>query len=141
MTIARAVVAPTYGGPEVLEVREVEVPAPGAGEVTIEVRAAGLNPVDFKLFSGARGADPVALPLPVGLEVAGVLTAIGPDTEIASGGGEVGDEVLAFRVSGGFSSALTVPAGLPDWAFNIPDKIQPTAVRPEGIVKAPGSST
>jgi NADPH2:quinone reductase len=109
-TIARAVVAPRYGGPEVLEVREVEVSAPGAGEVTIEVRAAGLNPVDFKLFSGARGGDPDALPLPVGLEVAGVLTAIGPDTEIASGGGEVGDEVLAFRVSGGFSSALTVPA-------------------------------
>jgi len=36
--------------------------------------------------------------------------------------------------------ALTVPAGLPDWAFNIPDKIQPTAVRPEGIVRAPGSA-
>ena len=37
-------------------------------------------------------------------------------------------------------AALTVPAGLPDWAFNIPDKIQPAAVRPEGIVKAPGSA-
>src|ERR1700704_1740883 len=37
-------------------------------------------------------------------------------------------------------AALTVPAGLPDWTFNIPDKIQPTAVRPEGIVKAPGSA-
>jgi cytochrome c553 len=35
---------------------------------------------------------------------------------------------------------LTVPAGLPDWAFNIPDKIQPTAVRPEGMVRAPGSA-
>jgi cytochrome c553 len=35
---------------------------------------------------------------------------------------------------------LAVRAGLPDWAFNIPDKIQPTAVRPEGIVKAPGSA-
>jgi cytochrome c553 len=35
---------------------------------------------------------------------------------------------------------LTVPAGLPDWAFNIPDKIQPAAVRPEGIIKAPGSA-
>jgi len=34
---------------------------------------------------------------------------------------------------------LTVPAGLPDWTFNIPDKIQPSAVRPEGIVRAPGS--
>src|ERR1700760_2292846 len=99
MTKARAVVAPEYGGPEVLEVREAEVPEPGAGEVTIEVRAAGVNPVDFKLFSGDRGADPEALPLPVGLEVAGVLSAIGPGTEIASGGGAVGDEVVAFRVS------------------------------------------
>jgi cytochrome c553 len=35
---------------------------------------------------------------------------------------------------------LTVPAGLPDWAFNIPDKVQPSAVRVEGIVKAPGSA-
>jgi cytochrome c553 len=35
---------------------------------------------------------------------------------------------------------LTVPAGLPDWAFNIPDKVQPNAVRPEGIVRAPGSA-
>jgi NADPH2:quinone reductase len=110
MAIARAVVAPAYGGPEKLEVREVEVPTPGPREVTIEVRAAGVNPVDFKLFSGARGADPDALPLPVGLEVAGVLGAIGPETEIASGGGEVGDEVVAFRVRGGYSSALTVAA-------------------------------
>jgi cytochrome c553 len=37
-------------------------------------------------------------------------------------------------------AALTVPAGLPDWAFNIPDKLQPSAVRPEGIVRAPGSA-
>jgi cytochrome c553 len=35
---------------------------------------------------------------------------------------------------------LTVPAGLPDWAFNIPDKVQPTAVQPQGIVRAPGSA-
>jgi hypothetical protein len=35
---------------------------------------------------------------------------------------------------------LKVPEGLPDWAFNIPDKIQPSAVRPEGIVKVPGSA-
>jgi cytochrome c553 len=35
---------------------------------------------------------------------------------------------------------LTVPAGLPDWAFNIPDKIQPSAVKLEGILRAPGSA-
>lgn len=40
----------------------------------------------------------------------------------------------------GAQEALTVPPGLPDWAFNIPDKVQPAAFRPEGIVKAPGSA-
>src|SRR5712672_2074665 len=35
---------------------------------------------------------------------------------------------------------LKVPDGLPDWTFNIPDKVQPTAVRPQGIVRAPGSA-
>jgi cytochrome c553 len=35
---------------------------------------------------------------------------------------------------------LAVPEGLPDWAFNIPDKVQPSAVRPEGVVRAPGSA-
>jgi NADPH:quinone reductase len=110
MTNAKAVVAASYGGPEVLEVRDVEVPAPGPGEVTIEVRAAGVNPVDYKLFSGARGEDPDALPLPVGLEVAGVIAALGEGAEIATGGGAVGDEVLAFRVTGGYASVLNVPA-------------------------------
>ena len=42
--------------------------------------------------------------------MAGVVTALGPDTELASGGGAVGDEVVAFRVSGGWATALTVPA-------------------------------
>src|SRR5881227_2816072 len=37
-------------------------------------------------------------------------------------------------------AALAVPAGLPDWTFNIPDKVQPSAVRPEGIIRAPGSA-
>ncbi len=35
---------------------------------------------------------------------------------------------------------LTVPEGLPDWAFNIPDKVQPSAVRPQGVIRAPGSA-
>src|SRR2546423_5103334 len=36
--------------------------------------------------------------------------------------------------------ALKVPAGLPDWAFNIPDKVQPIAIRAEGVVTVPGST-
>src|SRR3978361_1705998 len=107
---ARQVLAPRYGGPEVLETVEETVTPAGPGQVTIEVRAVGLNPADYKMVAGAYSRDPPALPIRPGYEVAGVIAALGADTEIASGGGAVGDEVLAFRVQGGYSSVLTVPA-------------------------------
>ena len=101
-------VATDFGGLDVFELVDVDVPPPGPGEVTIAVSAAGMNPADVKHV--ARGGDRSSLPLPIGYEVAGRLTALGPDTEIASGGGEVGDEVLAFRISGGYATEVTVPA-------------------------------
>jgi NADPH:quinone reductase len=104
----RSWVAVDFGGLDVFKEVRGDVPAPGPGEVTIEVRAAGMNPADYKHVS--RRGDPALLPLRIGYEVAGVLRAVGPDTEIASGGGAMGDEVLAFRISGGYSSAVTVPA-------------------------------
>jgi NADPH:quinone reductase len=104
----RAWVAVDFGGLDVFREVEIEVPEPGPGEVTIEVRAAGMNPADYKHVT--REGDRSMLPLRIGYEVAGVLRAIGPDTEIASGGGAVGDEVLAFRISGGYATAVTVQA-------------------------------
>jgi NADPH2:quinone reductase len=101
-------IATDFGGLDVFREVDANVPAPGAGEVTIEVKAAGMNPADYKHVQ--RKGDPSQLPLHIGYEVAGVLRAVGPDTEIASGGGEVGDEVIAFRISGGYASAVTVPA-------------------------------
>jgi NADPH2:quinone reductase len=101
-------VATDFGGLEVFDLAEVDVPAPGEGEVTIEVRAAGMNPADYKYV--ASGSDRSVLPMPIGFEVAGEITAVGPNTRIASGDGTIGDEVLAFRVSGGYASSLTVPA-------------------------------
>jgi NADPH:quinone reductase-like Zn-dependent oxidoreductase len=109
-TQARQVIAPRYGGPEVLETVEAPPTQAGPGQVTIEVRAAGVNPADYKRFAGGPGADPAALPIRPGFEVAGVVTALGADTELASGGGAVGDAVLAFRVGGGYASTVTVPA-------------------------------
>ncbi|WP_433063706.1 quinone oxidoreductase family protein [Dactylosporangium sp. CS-033363] len=100
-------IAPTFGGPEVLELVEAEVRPPAAGEVTIDVRAAGVNPADYKHIAMHRGQEP---PLPIGYEVAGVLSALGPDTEIASGGGAVGDAVVSFRIVGGWATQITVPA-------------------------------
>jgi NADPH:quinone reductase len=100
-------IATAPGGPEVLTFEEYDVPEPGPGEVTIEVRAAGMNPADFKHV--ARGG-PEEFPKPIGYEVAGVITALGPETSIGSGDGVVGQEVIAFRVSGGWATSLTVPA-------------------------------
>jgi NADPH2:quinone reductase len=101
-------VATDFGGLEVFDLVEVEVPAPREGEVTIDVRAAGMNPADYKHI--ASGSDRSLLPAPIGYEVAGVIVAVGPNTQIASGGGEIGDEVLAFRIAGGYASSVTVPA-------------------------------
>jgi NADPH:quinone reductase-like Zn-dependent oxidoreductase len=106
--MARRWVAIEYGEPrDVLREVDVDPPAPGPGEVTIEVRAVGMNPADYKRFAAG---DPSELPRPVGFEVAGVLRAIGPDTTIGSGDGAVGDEVLAFRIFGGYATAITVAA-------------------------------
>jgi NADPH2:quinone reductase len=96
------------GGPDTWQLVELDVPAPGPGEVTIQVRAAGMNPADVKHV--AEGTDPSRLPAAIGYEVAGVIAAMGPGAEIAGGGGQVGDEVLAFRISGGYATSVTVPA-------------------------------
>jgi len=108
--MTEAVLATSYGGPEVLEVRDVEVPAAGPGQVTIEVRAAGVNPWDYKVYSGAAGTDEGRLPLRLGLEVAGVVTAVGDDATGPAGQVEIGDEVIGYPVSGGYASSITVPA-------------------------------
>jgi NADPH:quinone reductase len=107
MVVARKWVAVGFGGPEVLRDIEVDLPDPGRGHVTIDVRASGMNPADAKHI--APGQDPKLLPLSLGFEVAGVVSALGPDTELASGGGAAGDEVVA-QVSGGYATAITTSA-------------------------------
>ena len=67
----------SFGGPEVLEMVEVPESAPGPGQVRIAVRAAGLNPVDWKIFSGMMGGDAPAAPQGVGRDYAGVVDAVG----------------------------------------------------------------
>ncbi|HTX01331.1 MAG TPA: NADP-dependent oxidoreductase [Acidimicrobiales bacterium] len=100
--------ATDFGGPEVLKTRSVDLGPPGTGQVTIEVRAAGMNPADYKHI--ASGQDPSLLPLTLGYEVAGIVAALGPNTVLASGPGAIGEEVVAFQVLGGYATALTVSA-------------------------------
>ncbi len=121
--LASVVVATAYGGPEVLSVIERPVGTPGPGEARIEVRAAGVNPIDYKVYSGTFGADPTRLPMPLGSEVSGVVAEVGPDATGPVGPVRVGDEVIGYRVSGGYASELIAgaqslvpkPANL-DWA-------------------------
>ncbi len=105
--MAQRWIATRPGGPDVFSFEEYDVLTPRQGEVTIAVRAAGMNPADVKHM--ARG-DAAEFPKAIGYEVAGVVTAVGADTEIASGPVAVGDEVLAFRISGGWATEVTVAA-------------------------------
>jgi NADPH:quinone reductase-like Zn-dependent oxidoreductase len=106
-----AVIATAFGGPDVLAVVDESVPEPGPGEARIEIRAAGVNPIDYKAYSGMFGTDPSQLPMRLGSEAAGVVTAAGPDAVGPAGPVAVGDEVIAFRASGAYAAELVVPAG------------------------------
>jgi NADPH2:quinone reductase len=105
-----SVVATAFGGPEVLSLIEEPVGAPGPGEVLVEIRAAGTNPVDYKQYSGAFGADPSLLPVHLGMEAAGVVTAIGEGADGPAGPVRVGDEVILYRIEGAYSSQVVARA-------------------------------
>jgi NADPH:quinone reductase-like Zn-dependent oxidoreductase len=74
----RAVEFDTFGDADVLHVAEVDVPEPGPGQVRIKVRAIGVNPVDAEIRSGTMQAVfPTSLPAIVGIDVAGMIDALG----------------------------------------------------------------
>ncbi|MGY0235354.1 NADP-dependent oxidoreductase [Longispora urticae] len=110
------IVRPTaYGTPDVLAVTEVPTPRAAADGVVVEVRAAGVNPIDWKLYSGAfhtvaddhRDAAGTAAPMPsLGLECAGVVTEVGPDVT----GVRTGDEVIVYPVTAAYADYVTAPA-------------------------------
>jgi NADPH:quinone reductase len=110
-SVAAVVIAPAYGGPEVLRVVDEPTPAPGPGQVRLEVRAAGVNPIDYRSYSGVFGRDPARLPIRPGSEAAGVVTAVGPDAVGPAGPVAEGDEVIAFRAPGAYAAELVLPAG------------------------------
>jgi len=111
----REVVITRHGGPGVLEVRERPQPAPGAGEVRIEVAAAGINFADVMARQGLY-PDAPKTPCVVGYEVAGTVAELGPGAE----GVAVGQRVLAGTEFGGYASEVIVGAGD---AFALPDRL------------------
>jgi NADPH:quinone reductase-like Zn-dependent oxidoreductase len=87
VVMSRAVVQESFGGPEVLELREVPEPHAGAGEVRVRVAAAGLNPVDWMLASSEQAASMFGVSLPAGF-----------GNDFAGTVDEVGDGVAGFAV-------------------------------------------
>jgi NADPH2:quinone reductase len=108
-TMALGVVATAIGGPEVLALVDESEPEPGPGEALLEVRAAGVNPVDVKRYGGSYGPAP-EFPMHLGFEAAGVVRAVGPDAVGPRGPVSVGDEVIAYRIDGAYAERVVVPA-------------------------------
>ncbi|MGA2930433.1 MAG: alcohol dehydrogenase catalytic domain-containing protein, partial [Solirubrobacteraceae bacterium] len=90
-----------FGGPEVLELVELPDPQPGPGQIRVAVRAAGVNPIDWKLRSGMMGGD---LPQRTGREVAGVVD------ELDDGVADVapGAAVFGFAADGAGAAELAL---------------------------------
>lgn len=109
--MTRYVVATDFGGPEVLSLIEEADAPPGPGQVVLGVRAAGINPADWKGYSGAWGRDRSRLPMRIGSEAAGVVVEIGDGARGAAGPLAVGDEVIGYRLSGAYADRLVVPGG------------------------------
>ncbi|QKG22040.1 NADP-dependent oxidoreductase [Actinomadura verrucosospora] len=124
----RAVIQREWGGPDVLEVAEVPRPDAGPGEVLVRVVAAGVNPADWKIRSGAvrRFGEP---PFTLGLDVAGVVEAVGDGVS----GFRPGDAVFgnAAPPDGAYAEFAAVPqarlAHVPDGLDLVHAAALPTA--------------
>ena len=104
--MARAVRFDRFGDPSVLYLADVPLDEPGPGQVRVGMRAAGLNPVDYKIRRGTSRYR-VTPPAAVGRELAGVVEAVGPDVERLA----VGDEVFGSIPTGAFADAVTIEEG------------------------------
>src|SRR3954447_25845802 len=99
----QAVVVRETGGPEVLQFEEVDRPSPADGEVLIRVRAASVNPVDWKY---RRGLAPKELPAVLGNDVSGTIE------ESRADGYAEGDDVFGMASSGGYAELTTASAAV-----------------------------
>ncbi|WP_444907619.1 NAD(P)H-quinone oxidoreductase [Microbulbifer sp. ZKSA004] len=97
---------PTFGGPEVMQLQEMNKPAPGADEVLIRVAAAGVNRPDIVQRQGHYPAPPGASPV-LGLEVAGEVVEVGEKVVRW----QVGDKVCALTNGGGYAEFAVAPEG------------------------------
>jgi NADPH2:quinone reductase len=127
----RAVVLASFGGPEVLEVREVPDPSPAVGEIVVRIRGTALNRADILQREGRYPAPPGAPPDIPGMEYAGEVERLGPEVT----GWSVGQRVFGIAGGGTYAERLAVPA---DTAIEIPDGLDwiRAAAVPEAFITA-----
>lgn len=101
----KAITIPQFGGPDALVLAEVDIPAPGPGEVRIKVVAAGVNRADLLQRQGFYSPPAGESQIP-GLEVSGVIDAVGEGVDEWL----PGDEACALLTGGGYAQYVTVPA-------------------------------
>ncbi|MFZ4206692.1 NADP-dependent oxidoreductase [Streptomyces sp. HNS054] len=103
-----------FGGPDVLRLVDAEKPHAGPGEIRIAVRAAGVNPVDWRIREGQmRPALPASLPAGVGLDAAGVVDEVGEGvTDVAPGDRVFGEGVDTYAEFAVLHAWARIPEGL-----------------------------
>jgi NADPH:quinone reductase-like Zn-dependent oxidoreductase len=116
--VPKAFVFSEYGGPEKQRLVDLPKPVPGPGQLLVRVRAAGVNPVDWKIRAGyMQAVRELELPAVLGVEVAGVVEQAGEGMEEFS----VGDEV--------FGQPVAASGGYAEYAL----LTDPTARKPAGV--------
>ncbi|MFE5569271.1 NADP-dependent oxidoreductase [Amycolatopsis japonica] len=110
----KQVIFTEFGGPEVLQLVDAEEPHAGPGQVRIAVRAAGVNPVDWRIREGqVLGAHPTMLPSGVGLDAAGVVDEVGEGVDgVAIGDSVFGEGASTYAEFAVLSAWAVMPDGL-----------------------------
>jgi NADPH:quinone reductase-like Zn-dependent oxidoreductase len=102
----KAVVIDEYGSNDVVRCTDIDTPEPKAGEVLIKVAAAGVNPIDWKIRSGAGQRMGMTLPIHLGGEISGMVAAVGQGVESLS----LGDAIYGIIPSGAFAEYAVAKA-------------------------------
>src|SRR5215212_6074395 len=104
----KAVRIERYGNEEVMALAEVEQPKPGVGQILVKVKAAAVNPVDWKIRDGLGEMFGLKPPLILGCEVAGTVETVGDNVKNFA----AGDDVYGYlgTHSGGYAEYVAAPA-------------------------------
>lgn len=111
----KAIVVHEFGGPDVLRFEDVEAPVPGPGQVLLDVRAVGINPVETYIRAGAYARKP-SLPYIPGSDMGGVVKAVGTGVTRV----KVGDRVYTHGASSGYAEQAVAE----EWqVYPLPDRV------------------